>query len=334
MRFLFFTDTHIRGTIPQNRKDNFLETLFKKIREVVDIAHEEAVDVVLHGGDIFDRPDVSPSLIREFVVLIRDLKAPIYAVAGNHDIYGQNPATINRTMLGVLDSIGIVKLINPGEKIFFNDNGIKIQLTGQHYYYGLDKEGKEDGYCIKKDPGVNFAVHVVHGMLLDKPFFTGVSYTLIEDVLKTEADLTLCGHYHAGFGIINIQDKYFVNPGSLLRIDSSLSELTRIPGVILFDITNEGIKIKKRALKCALPGQEVFDRQKLEADSFREKKLAEFIQGINSAGEYNFTNIFNIIDELAKKQNLSAEVVKEALRRIGEVQETISKKDGEDLEVS
>lgn len=41
MRILFFTDTHIRGTNPQNRKDNFVETLFRKLEEVFDIAKKK-----------------------------------------------------------------------------------------------------------------------------------------------------------------------------------------------------------------------------------------------------------------------------------------------------
>ena len=61
MRILFFTDTHIRGTNPQNRKDNFPETLYLKMEEVFDIAKKNNVDILLHGGDIFDRPDNSPS---------------------------------------------------------------------------------------------------------------------------------------------------------------------------------------------------------------------------------------------------------------------------------
>ncbi|KXG76899.1 3',5'-cyclic adenosine monophosphate phosphodiesterase CpdA [Fervidicola ferrireducens] len=331
MRFLFFTDTHIRGTGPQSRTDNFYETLREKIRELINIAHEENVDVVLHGGDIFDRPDVSPSLVRDFVVLMKDLKPPLYAIAGNHDIYGQNPSTISRTMLGILDSAGIIKLINPGEKIFFNDRGIKIQLTGQHFFYGIDSENQRLAYCIKKDEGVDFAIHLVHGMLLDKPFIPGVSHTLIEDILATEADVTLSGHYHAGFGIINIENKYFINPGSIARIDGTLSELMRIPAVILLNVTKDGIEVQKRILKCARPGHEVFDQKKLEENSFREQKLAEFVQVINSTGEYNFTNITAIVEQLAKKQNMDARIVKEALCRIGKAQEMLSQKDGSDI---
>lgn len=55
IKFLYFTDTHIRGTAPKNRLDSFPETLKNKISQVIEIAKNEQVDVLLHGGDVFDR---------------------------------------------------------------------------------------------------------------------------------------------------------------------------------------------------------------------------------------------------------------------------------------
>lgn len=66
MRILFFTDSHIRGTTPKNRKDDFTNTLEKKFTEIVEIIDREDIDYVIHGGDLFDRPDVSISLVSKF----------------------------------------------------------------------------------------------------------------------------------------------------------------------------------------------------------------------------------------------------------------------------
>jgi exonuclease SbcD len=283
MRILFFTDTHIRGTNPQNRKDNFPETLYLKMEEVFDIAKKNNVDILLHGGDIFDRPDISPSLVRDFILLINKYALPIYAVAGNHDIYGQNPLTLNRTMLGLLDGADIVRLLRPGEKLCIKENGKRIQLTGQHYFYGIDGDNEKKSYKIKKNPDVDIAIHIVHGMLLEKPFFEGMAYTLIDEILETEADVTLSGHYHAGFDTKCIDKKYFINPGSLVRINNSLNEFLRMPKVIILNLKDE-IKIEEIYLTNALSGEEVLDRSRVEAMSFREKKLSEFIQSVYSTG--------------------------------------------------
>lgn len=326
MRMLFFTDTHIRGTNPQNRKDNFVDTIFRKLEEVFDIAKENDVDILIHGGDIFDRPDIAPSLVRDFIVLIDRYSLPIYAVAGNHDMFGQNPVTLNRTMLGLLDGAGIIRLLSPGEKLYFKDGNKKIQLTGQHYFYGLDVDSGKQSYIVKKDKDVDVAIHIVHGMLLEKPFFEGMAYTLIEDILDTEADITLSGHYHSGFTTKCIDNKYFINPGSLVRINNSLNELLRMPKVVLLDLQNE-IKIQELYLKRALPGEEVLDRTKVETMAFRERKLSEFIQSVNSTGNYDTFDINNIIEQISKQQNLKEEVIKEALKRIGQAQELLGNED-------
>ncbi|HHY70079.1 MAG TPA: metallophosphoesterase [Thermoanaerobacterales bacterium] len=331
MRILFFTDTHIRGTNPQNRKDSFSETLYRKIEEVFDIAQRSNVDILLHGGDIFDRPDISPSLVRDLILLISKYSLPIYAVAGNHDIYGQNPLTLNRTMLGLLDGADVIRLLRPGEKLFFKENNKKIQITGQHYFYGIDADYGKKSYMVKKDPDVDIAIHMVHGMLLEKPFFEGMAYTLIDEILKTEADVTLSGHYHTGFNTKYIDKKYFINPGSLVRINNSLNEFLRMPKVIILNLEDE-INIEEIHLTNALPGEDVLDRSRVEALSFREKKLSEFIQSVYSTGQYDTFDINRILEQISTQQNLRNEVIKEALKRIGKAQELLGNEDC--LEVS
>lgn len=329
MKFLFFTDTHIRNTNPQGRKDNFLETVLKKLEEIINIARQNNVNAVIHGGDLFDRPDTPPSLVREVVIRLKKLDVPLYMVAGNHDMYGQNPATIKRTMLGLLDSINIINLINPGHKIFFKKNDITVRLTGTHFFYNLDKEDKE-GYRVKKED-CDVAIHIVHGMLMDKPYFKTSFFTTIDEIINTEADITLSGHYHTGFGVKQINGKYFVNPGSVVRIDSSLVEISRMPKVTLIEIEND-IKIENIVLKTALPGQDVLDRSKLEEMEFKEKKLSDFIQGINSTFSFKSYDFTTILNEISKKDNLKKEIVEEALKKIEQAQLN-SSFDGEDLEV-
>lgn len=62
----------------------------------------EDVDYILHGGDLFDRPDIAISVVSTFAKIFKEAPAPIYIVSGNHDIYGHNPDTLNRTVMGLL----------------------------------------------------------------------------------------------------------------------------------------------------------------------------------------------------------------------------------------
>jgi len=293
MKFLFFTDSHIRGTTPKNRKDNFYETLKNKFYEIGDISGRYNVDYILHGGDWFERPDISPSIVREFAVIIKSFGKPIYTVAGNHDIYGHNPATVGRTMLGLLEGTGIINLLVYDDEVILKKDGITVQLTGRSYNYEIDGENFRNYYIVKKRADVDYAINIVHGMLLLKPFYEGIRYTLLDDIKETEADITFAGHYHSGFGVRKINSKYFINPGSIVRISSSLTELERKPEVVYLEFNENGIHIEEIELKTARPGDEVLDREKLEAAKDRNLKLHQFYQGIEASGRYKKNRYFS-----------------------------------------
>lgn len=319
MRLLFLTDTHIRGNTPKNRNDNLFETLERKFIEVNQIIEEYKIDFLLHGGDLFDRPDVSISIVNRFASIINSIKVPIYIISGNHDIYGHNPQTINRTMLGLLDALGVVKVIRDEEKIFLEKNGIIVQLTGKSYTYNIDEIDKSD-YLVKDvSKDADYSIHMVHGMLLDKPFIKGIPYTLIEDIVDTEANITLSGHYHSGFGIVEINNKYFVNPGSLIRITNSLAEIERMPKVTLIDLSDH-IHIELIQLKSAKPGSQVLDRREIENHIFKSERLFEFKQSIDTAVNFEKLEINEILMAVSNAEGVSQEVKEEALKRIANSQ--------------
>lgn len=327
MRFLFFTDTHIRGTTPESRVDDYYETLKTKFSEVVDLSSTYEVDYILHGGDWFDRPDVSPAIVREFAKLLGKFKAPILTIAGNHDIFGQNPDTINRTMLGILEGTGLIRIINPTEKIILEKDAIRVQITGESYNYAIDGEDRLSMYMRSKDESCHFAIHMVHGMLLKKPFFDGIKYTVIEELSETQVDVTLTGHYHAGFGIVKLNNKYFVNPGSLMRITCSKSDMERTPKVVIIDVADT-LKIQEVSLLTAKPGHEVFDRQCLEQSEKRNFKLHDFYKGLNDEGMNQSFTINEIFDLVESMKDVSYEVKKEVLDRLTDASERLTDWDG------
>lgn len=320
MRILFFTDTHLRGTNPKNRKDNFQDTLERKLIEVVDIINKYNIDFVIHGGDLFDRPDISLSIVSRFSKLLKSISVPFYIVTGNHDIFGHNPQTINRTVLGLLNELDFLKIIDGNNKIILEKDNIKVQLTGQPYVYDIDTDDSKKKYILTtKDDDIDYAVHIVHGMLLDKPFVKGIPYTLVEDIKDTKADVTLSGHYHSGFKTIEIDGKYFINPGSLVRITNSLREIDRIPQVAIIDF-NENINICYIPLESALKGEEVLDRTEVEKHIFKSERLFEFKQTIDSAVDFEKMDINDVLIEVASSEGLTDEIKSEALKRIALIQ--------------
>ncbi len=317
MKILYFTDTHIRGSNPKNRKDDFVLSLEDKFNEIIDIINKRDIDYIIHGGDLFDRPDVAISTVGKFANILTSFNKPIYIIAGNHDIFGHNPKTINRTMLGLLNSIGIVHLIDEGEKLILNENNLKIQVTGQPYIYDIDQKYNIDKYMLKEKPDdIDYAIHLVHGLLLEKPFIEGIPYTLIDDIKETKADITFAGHYHLGFKTVEYENKYFINPGSLVRLTNSNLEIKRKPKVILLDINKENLDIEEIYLKSAKNGEDILDREKVELNKYREEKMYEFKQSIESSVNFKKLDVNDILVEIAFTENIDENVKEEALRRI------------------
>ena len=320
MRILFFADSHIRGTTPKNRKDDFTSTLEKKFNEIVEIIDREDIDYVIHGGDLFDRPDVSISLVSKFSKILNQIKAPIYIVSGNHDIFGLNPKTLNRTMLGLICDLKVLNIINKDEKIILKKDNIKVQLTGQPYIYNIDDADDKTPYIVKNiEPECDFSIHVVHGMLLDKPFIKDIPYTLVEDIKETLADITLSGHYHSGFEKVEIDGKYFLNPGSIVRVSNSLREIKRKPKVVIINLEND-LDISYEYLETALDGEEVLDRKEIENSIYRRERMYEFKQSIENAMNFEKMDINDVLMEVSNAEEVDEQVKKEALKRISLIQ--------------
>ncbi len=318
MRILYFTDTHIKGTNPKNRKDDYIESLEDKFREIVSIVKEKDIDFVIHGGDLFDRPDISISVVSRFTTILKEIDKPIYIVSGNHDIFGHNPATIDRTMLGLLRSLDFIKVIPRDKPVIIEKMGISVSLTSLPYAYDIDST--PDGYILKESPkDIDYSIHVVHGMLLDRPFVKGIPYTLVDDILETAADITLSGHYHAGFKTIEKNGKYFVNPGSLVRVTNSLKEIERMPQVAIIQMDSQ-IKIDMLPLKSAKPGEDVLDRTEMENSTLRSERIVQFKQSIDSAMSFEKMDLNDILVEVTLSEGVSDKVKEEALRRIANSQ--------------
>lgn len=316
MKFLFFTDTHIRSDNFTIRKDDFQQTLKDKLKEVKDIGEREEVDFFLHGGDFFDRPDATAKSTGEFGKILQSFPKPIYGIIGNHDIYGYNLDTLERSMLGIYEKLDIIRLIDWEHPLILEDEDLTIQISGAPFEYDIDQTTKY--YYPERKEGVDLHILLIHSFLMEKPFIKGIYYTLIENISDTDADIILAGHYHTGFGKIEYNDKIFVNPGALIRNSRAKTELNRRPSVVILDLTKDKKEIKMVELESAKPGNEVLvpmdERQKVL------KNLEESMkQTFRQMADQKQLKIENILKDMAKEQSTEQKVIEDCLRRIHDV---------------
>lgn len=337
MKLLAFTDLHAMGRNPRARLDNYPETMARKLLEVFDIARQHKCRAILFGGDLTDVPDVASSVVRDLIHLLRQAPCPIYGVSGNsHDVWGNNPETIRRTALGIIEAAGLISLIRPGKPEFLDNGVFYIQITGQPYHPEIDRRERVLDYCVLdpeeapeghqhiRDPVARYCIHIVHGMLRLQPFPADVPVTLVENILpRTRADITLSGHDHIGFGVVEQGPKIACNPGALMRLSAAKEEIERPVQVALLNLTEHGCSVQLIPLKCAAPGAEVLDRSHIEEAHARREALDESLEGVRSGGEMEALDVASIVESIAKHKDVPDPVRIEALERVAEAQEAL-----------
>lgn len=315
IRFLVTGDWHLRGTNPRNRIDDYVAAAKAKLREVMYLAWERDARAIIMPGDLWDRPEVTTGVLLDYVYVLKESHVPIIVTSGNHDIYGYNIETLERTSLNL--AAMLVPQMDVNKTKFISDSGLSTVISCQPYTGKVDIDGW--GYSFDYPPYVedHFKIHVVHGMLLDhEPPFD--KYTLLSEV-KTNADIVITGHDHTGYGIYRrADDVTFINPGALLRSAASVSEMERPIQVALIEIRGKGdYDVKLLPITCAKPGNEVLDRSKIEADQKRAYAMESFAALIQAeTGEKVLLNIDSIVEQIAASEKYDAAVVQKALERI------------------
>lgn len=349
LKFLYIGDIHETENVPSSRIDDFKETVHKKRKEILQIARKNEVNAILQGGDFFDRPKVSNDfltfilsewgidqlLIRDTLLNIQLGKAsisdlsshiknaiPMIGIIGNHDLIGGAIESYDKTSLSILQESGLINIVSKDNPFVFKDDDISVCITGTSYNFQIDED--KENYIIRNKTH-DYHIHLAHGMLMNKSYGKMFKHTLIQDIaLETKADLTINGHDHTGYPLTKINDKLFVNPGSIVRVSSTKKEFNRMPKVLLISVSKEqGLEVQEIPLSCAEEGEKVLTRKhitdKLEL-LHSKMKIEEIVDKVKvNKGR----NLNNIIENIGKAEGLESDIIDDCTDRIQEMQNRI-----------
>lgn len=318
MRILAVTDSHLTMRNPQSRKDIYYDAILEQWRYLGEAAAKHNAVAILHAGDVFDTPKISNRLAGWLTEIIRDFPCKVYAVPGNHDIFGHNIQTLDQTMFGLLAKAGVfISLTNENPMCIESDN-IKIKLHGREYHSEIDKRDWHIDYDIDADPYVDYNFLVVHGMLSDTHMPDFISHTHIDTIKTTSADLVLAGHNHNGFenGIVRKNNRLFINPGDMARKDATSSSM-KIPEYVVIEITvDKGIQAWLEPFSTAESWENIFDMGSINAKKDHGQWLDTFKSLIVSGEKFENLDIFSVLDRTAIAMQLSDSVKQQALNEI------------------
>jgi len=213
-KFLYFTDLHY-GSNPVSRKDNYNESLLSKLIFILKLARKNKC-VVLHGGDLFDKPNIKMTDMLRLMSIFKDYSdVRFISLRGNNNHDGH----LEQSPLRLLELAGLIETSDdlnfiefPNTRIHFADNNTDPNIM------------MEPNFTDKLN------ILMTHHIIVEKP--TIYKHFLISE-LKTDADIVLIADYHPYQGIIEREDGVtFVSPGATARRKHTKHEINRVPKCI------------------------------------------------------------------------------------------------------
>lgn len=343
IKFLYIGDIHERLNPPENRIDNWQETLDNKAKEILNIAKKNKVSAILQGGDFGDTPKFDSeyqkvilsrwaqskiyNIIQEMATNEIDEKEvyealkneiPMIGIAGNHDEFGNSMKSFSRTSLSLFSSIGFIRLATKENPVIFKGKDFSVGITGSNYDIDMDKDVNHKDYLVEEKKG-DYHIHLVHGMAMDQSFGTLFDHTNIHQLGDTCADLTITAHNHDGYDPVVVNGKIFVNPGAITRLTNSKQDIEHVVKVMLITISKEkGIQLKMIPLKSAKPASEVLSVENKVQKVLNQERVEKIKNVIDTVHTSNNISILDIVNDIAKEDSVSETIREDIKSRISE----------------
>lgn len=291
MKLLLISDFHLLFERPVGRLDNSHEAQKRKLKYVFEYAHENNC-IILQAGDFFDRPR-SWRLLSIYIDFFRfwvgEKGVKVYCVRGQHDMYLYNEETNDRTTLGVLAKMGLVRILGKGEVCDFRSVGKSIYVYGVSYGQEVPDPDTE---------GLN--ILVIHAPILKGKLWAGQqNYDYAPGFLRKHKgyDLILAGDIHQKF-IFRVGERIICNTGCVIR--KSVDQWEHRPG--FFEYDTETMNIQWHEIPH-VPPEEVMSRVHLEKVEQRNEMLNKFIGAVQSQEvEMGMSFKENLIDFMEKNK--------------------------------
>ncbi|MBW1715315.1 MAG: DNA repair exonuclease [Deltaproteobacteria bacterium] len=200
MRIFLTSDVHLGMKFAgyPGVQEGLVEARFNALKRCVDIANEEACDLLVVGGDLFDRVSVAKRDIQHASNILSEFQGRLVAVLpGNHDYITRRPDGLWAVFKGYADNHVLVleeKQIYPLKPLDLDANLYAAPCDAKHSsenYIGWAKD-------VEKDEDVLFHIGVAHGSLEGlSPDFNKDYYPMTEtELLQCGLDVWLMGHTH------------------------------------------------------------------------------------------------------------------------------------------
>lgn len=282
MNYLVTGDWHITDKTPENRIDNYPETIIKKITWILEMADRYNA-VVLQPGDFFDSPKIPYALFSRIYDLLTEMPCNFICVAGQHDL--RYHTSIENSPLYALNTTQALTLLQ--------GNDVSLNCWGAGW-------GEE---IPKPEELASYKILLTHRMVVDdKLWEKQEGHIYARNLLKkNDYDVIVAGDNHKFF-IEEYKGKILFNMGSLMR--SNIGQVDHQPKIAIWFSDNKEYKIFDVPIE---PSSKVFQISKAKKKKEVDAKMEAFVDGLSQDKDMGLDFEENLISTM-KKNNIKQSV--------------------------
>lgn len=280
MKICVIGDLHLRTKRPRcRREEDFAEVGLEKLEQILLIANDHKVDIIVQTGDWFHSANPSNELVIKCLKILQEvIHPPILAIHGQHDLEYHTESAARRSALRVLEAAKALTILEA-------DKSYTIPSEPRAFTFWGAPWGQEP-IPVQQNGRAN--VLVAHTMVGDKPLWLGQDLRSPSGYIKKHPgfDLYLFGDYHYPFYTIKEKKLLALNPGCVIRQNASERELAHQPAIVIitFSELEEDFYVDTINLEVSSV-EEAFDLSLKDEPIKPDEKMTEFVRSLKEAGK-------------------------------------------------
>ena len=268
---LFIGDPHVDARTPIFRKDNFAETILRKIQWCLEYARTERLQPVFLG-DLFEKPRGNPNWIVHRLIEIMSPYRPI-GIYGNHDC--AEVGLTENDSLSILIAAGCYRMVSQTSVYRAMMNDREVIIGGSSYREPIPEEyrlppRKSQG-LFDNDP---LAIWIAHHDI----GFPGYDNARLDPHQITNVDLLINGHIHRRLESVQAGTTLWMTPGNIARRSRSEAAVQHAPAAMRVDVLPESYEVSFIEIPHA-PVEEVF-QELLPGQIESDQQESNFVTGL------------------------------------------------------
>jgi predicted phosphodiesterase len=306
---LIIGDPHIEGRQPGFRKDDFPETILRKVRWCLEYSQQNRL-LPVFLGDVFDKPRDNPTwMMGELIEMM--MPWPAIGIYGNHDC--ADPQLSENDSLSILVKAGCLRLVSESDYWTGDIEGRRVVVAGSSYrqripqHFDVDAVPKDSLFDSK--PTVVWLTH--HD--IDIGNYENGKFGPFEII---NVDLLVNGHIHRPAKPVKKGQTTWMNPGNISRRSRSEHARNHVPKVLEVRFPDAGYEVKSIEVPHR-PFDEVFHLDDYQP-SDSEESMSSFVSGLRELTMRRTSSGAGLIEFLDKNLDDYSECVATEIRSLAQ----------------